>query len=79
MRDAEFATAGEVVSLGAGADDVSEGAAAEEVSGAGAGEASVADGLSIGRGASRGCVRLNKEDVFEVYDFLTLGSKVTIR
>ncbi len=33
---------------------------------------------SIGREASRGCVRLNDRDVFEVYDFLTLGSKVTI-
>src|SRR5438067_3269441 len=52
MRDAEFTTAGEVVSLGAGADDVSEGTAAEEVSGAGAGEASVADGLSVGLEAS---------------------------
>src|SRR5437870_354199 len=54
MRDAVFATAGEVVSLGAGADDVSEGAAAEEVSGAGAGEASVADGLSAWLAAVEG-------------------------
>jgi lipoprotein-anchoring transpeptidase ErfK/SrfK len=37
------------------------------------------DPSSIGRMASRGCVRLNNDDVLEVYDFLTLGSKVTIR
>ena len=37
------------------------------------------DPNSIGREASHGCVRLNNEDVLEVYDFLTLGSKVTIR
>jgi len=52
MRDAEFVTAGEVLSLGAGAVDESEGEVAEEVSGAGAGDASVADGLSVGLGAS---------------------------
>src|SRR5262249_41186551 len=37
------------------------------------------DPSSIGRMASRGCVRLNNDDVLEVYDFLTLGSKVSIR
>jgi lipoprotein-anchoring transpeptidase ErfK/SrfK len=37
------------------------------------------DPSSIGREASRGCVRLNPGDVEEVYDFLTIGSRVTIR
>jgi len=36
------------------------------------------DPTSIGRDASRGCVRMNAGDVEEVYDFLTIGSRVTI-
>ncbi|HET6424788.1 MAG TPA: L,D-transpeptidase family protein, partial [Planctomycetaceae bacterium] len=34
---------------------------------------------SIGRAASRGCIRLGNEDVIEVYNFLVNGSEVTIR
>lgn len=34
---------------------------------------------SIGRAASRGCIRLGQQDVIEVYDFLVNGSEVVIR
>lgn len=34
---------------------------------------------SIGRAASRGCIRLGEQDVIEVYDFLVNGSEVVIR
>ena len=34
---------------------------------------------SIGKAASRGCVRMREKDVIEVYDFLVKGSEVTIR
>jgi LysM repeat protein len=34
---------------------------------------------SIGRAESKGCLRLNAEDIAEVYDFLTTGSEVAIR
>lgn len=34
---------------------------------------------SIGRAASRGCIRLGNEDVIEVYNFLVNGSEVVIR
>jgi len=37
------------------------------------------DPKSIGKAESRGCLRLNNEDVVEVYDFLTKGSEVVIR
>lgn len=37
------------------------------------------DPKSIGKAESRGCLRLNNEDVVEVYDFLTSGSEVVIR
>ncbi|MEI8379489.1 MAG: L,D-transpeptidase family protein [Planctomycetota bacterium] len=34
---------------------------------------------SIGKAASRGCIRMREKDVIEVYDFLVKGSEVTIR
>ncbi len=34
---------------------------------------------SIGKAASRGCIRLRDKDVIEVYDFLIKGSEVVIR
>ncbi len=34
---------------------------------------------TVGRAASRGCIRLREPDVEEVYDFLTIGSTVVIR
>ena len=34
---------------------------------------------SIGRAASRGCIRMREKDVIEVYDFLVKGSEVVIR
>jgi LysM repeat protein len=34
---------------------------------------------SIGQAVSAGCIRLNKADIAEVYDFLDLGSEVIIR
>lgn len=34
---------------------------------------------SIGKAASRGCIRLGNDDVIEVYNFLTNGSEVVIR
>ncbi len=34
---------------------------------------------SIGKAASRGCIRLNDADVIAVYDFLSVGSEVVIR
>lgn len=34
---------------------------------------------SIGRAASRGCIRLNDKDIVNVYDFLSVGSEVVIR
>lgn len=34
---------------------------------------------SIGRAASRGCIRMRTKDVIEVYDFLVKGSEVVIR
>jgi len=36
------------------------------------------DPSSIGRNESRGCIRLLNEDVAEVYDLLSIGSKVSI-
>jgi LysM repeat protein len=37
------------------------------------------DPNSIKKAESRGCLRLNNEDIVEVYDFLTTGSEVVIR
>ena len=37
------------------------------------------DPKSIGKAESKGCLRLNADDVAEVYDFLTPGSEVAIR
>ena len=37
------------------------------------------DPNSIGKAESEGCIRLRNEDIAEVYDFLSLGSEVTIR
>jgi LysM repeat protein len=37
------------------------------------------DPTSIGKAASRGCLRLTNDDVVEVYDFLVPGSEVVIR
>lgn len=37
------------------------------------------DPESIGKAASRGCIRLNEADVVAVYDFLSVGSEVVIR
>jgi LysM repeat protein len=34
---------------------------------------------SIGKAASRGCIRMREKDVIEVYDFLVKGSEVVIR
>jgi lipoprotein-anchoring transpeptidase ErfK/SrfK len=34
---------------------------------------------SIGKAASRGCIRLRDKDIIEVYDFLVKGSEVVIR
>jgi lipoprotein-anchoring transpeptidase ErfK/SrfK len=34
---------------------------------------------SIGKAASRGCIRLADADVIDVYDFLVKGSEVVIR
>jgi len=34
---------------------------------------------SVGRAASRGCIRLHDADIIEVYDFLVVGSEVVIR
>jgi len=34
---------------------------------------------SIGKGESRGCIRMHNDDVAAVYDLLTIGSEVTIR
>ncbi|MBX3444464.1 MAG: L,D-transpeptidase family protein [Planctomyces sp.] len=34
---------------------------------------------SIGRAASKGCIRLQAEDIAELYEFLTVGSQVVIR
>ena len=34
---------------------------------------------SIGKAASRGCIRLRDKDIVEVYDFLVRGSEVVIR
>ena len=34
---------------------------------------------SIGKAASRGCIRLRDKDIVEVYDFLVKGSEVVIR
>lgn len=34
---------------------------------------------SIGKAASRGCIRLGDKDIIEVYDFLVKGSEVVIR
>lgn len=37
------------------------------------------DPNSIGKAESEGCIRLRNEDIAEVYDFLSIGSEVTIR
>jgi lipoprotein-anchoring transpeptidase ErfK/SrfK len=37
------------------------------------------DPNSIGKAESEGCIRLRNEDIEEVYDFLSIGSDVTIR
>jgi lipoprotein-anchoring transpeptidase ErfK/SrfK len=37
------------------------------------------DPSSIGKAASRGCIRMRNEDVEELYDLLNVGSEVTIR
>jgi lipoprotein-anchoring transpeptidase ErfK/SrfK len=37
------------------------------------------DPASIGRAESRGCIRLSPTDVDDVYDILSIGSKVVIR
>jgi lipoprotein-anchoring transpeptidase ErfK/SrfK len=37
------------------------------------------DPNSIGKAESEGCIRLRNEDIAEVYDFLSVGSDVTIR
>lgn len=37
------------------------------------------DPNSIGKAESEGCIRLRDEDIAEVYDFLSIGSDVTIR
>ena len=37
------------------------------------------DPNSIGKAASRGCIRLRDKDIVEVYDFLVKGSEVVIR
>jgi lipoprotein-anchoring transpeptidase ErfK/SrfK len=37
------------------------------------------DPNSIGKAESEGCIRLRNEDIAEVYDFLSIGSDVTIR
>ncbi len=37
------------------------------------------DESSIGRAASRGCIRLRNQDVADLYNLLTVGSKVLIR
>ena len=37
------------------------------------------DSDSIGKAASRGCIRLRDKDIVEVYDFLIKGSEVVIR
>lgn len=34
---------------------------------------------SIGKAASRGCIRMRDPDIIEVYNFLTVGSEVTLR
>jgi LysM repeat protein len=34
---------------------------------------------SVGRAASRGCIRLRNDDIVELYDFLIIGSEVAIR
>jgi LysM repeat protein len=34
---------------------------------------------SIGKAESEGCIRLRNEDIAEIYDFLSIGSDVTIR
>ena len=34
---------------------------------------------TIGKAASRGCIRMRAKDVIEVYDFLVKGSEVVIR
>jgi lipoprotein-anchoring transpeptidase ErfK/SrfK len=36
------------------------------------------DPASVGKNESRGCVRMLNSDVEEVYDFLVIGSEVTI-
>lgn len=37
------------------------------------------DPSSIGKSESRGCIRMNDEDIIEVYNFLVKGSEVVIR